>query len=237
MEQETVIPKQPKKKIKMMTAEERRAYNAQHKRKSRKKQKLKEAEIEAQLQKNSIFNNRGRRGLTFFGEMVPGKQATGPELIRTLREWLRALEQPDIKKGESLYDLAKRCWEAWTYKAWCPEDPEHPTWVEVKAFDSRHQRFDDTEGFGLNPSFDYWWTPSAEELVPIVHSKMLPLPYREVFFTEKPKPAQPIPFERQGLRSNTPTVIETIEHAEMGELYKSPTAPLDPLALRYLQGG
>ena len=113
MEQEMKLNPAPRKRIRDMSVEEKREYDKLHKRKSRAREKVQFAEVKAQAEKDSIFKSRASQGLSFFGEIRTGVDATGPELVRVLREWLRALEQPDIQKGETTGQLAKRCWDAW----------------------------------------------------------------------------------------------------------------------------
>jgi hypothetical protein len=54
------------------------------------------------------------RDLHFFGECRPGRNSdTFEQEVALHREFLRALDKPDVRDGETLPSLAERTYQAW----------------------------------------------------------------------------------------------------------------------------
>src|SRR5262249_37327388 len=105
---------QQKQKVPPPGTEERKQYNRTKKQESRereyaKRNKTIEAWYAAQQQEERL-----RRNLHFYGEVSPGRDATTlADELQIHREFLRALNKPDVQSGESLRSVAKRTYEGW----------------------------------------------------------------------------------------------------------------------------
>ena len=175
-------------KIKDMTKEERRKYDREMKQSSRAKQKQQVEETAAAQKAREERYVRLKSNPHFFGEVSPGNDAkTAAEEIAIHREFLRALEKPDVQHGETLRQLSKRTFEAWIVGPYSMDK------IYVPAFNRGKQRFDDYYGFELSgkPFEEIWQAPEGSQPdEPIDIATLPPLPYREVFVFVKPKVEQ-----------------------------------------------
>jgi hypothetical protein len=110
------------------------------------------------------------------------------------REFLRALDQPDVQPGETLRQVAKRCWASWLDKStsWTFNGKElvaNPPNAFLAAFNRSRQEFDGFHGFDgthwRNEIFQNIWRPpncSGDEEIDV--STLPRLPYRPPKQTE-----------------------------------------------------
>jgi hypothetical protein len=234
-------PKPVKKRIKDMTADEKRAYDTAHKRKSRVKEKIADEEEQRLKELEKAGIKRHRANLCFFGEVLPGTPArTLPELIKCLREFLRTLGEEDVRVGkENTAELGQRTWQAYLtgpytvpQTHYCYDRHE----IYVPCFSLVRQDFDSNEGYVLDPD-DFHWEPTDAELKPITHGMLLSLAIKPVYRVEQPKPAEPIKFEQhhRSVRDYNSTLDEPFMNSQTGQL-RIPSSDLDPVAQRFLMG-
>ena len=101
-----------------------------------------------------------RDHLWFFGEVTPRIDArTHAEELAIHREFLRALGEPDVQPGETLRDVARRAWAAWTSGT----IHDRPDEVFCPGFNRVTQQWNPAgEGFVIKTkSFDELWVPPA----------------------------------------------------------------------------
>jgi hypothetical protein len=121
---------------------------------------------------------RKRRNLHFFGESSPECDATTfADELQIHREFLRALEQPDVQPGETLRAVAKRTREGWVKGPFACGIYGPPFYVP--AFDRTNQQFDPEFGFTIGDApFEEIWTPpkdsSGDELIDVAALPKLP---------------------------------------------------------------
>jgi hypothetical protein len=212
-------------KIADMSPEARRAYNAAAKRKERaklaeKSDKAKAAAIEKQQDEHEKYIRAGRNP-HFFGEEAPGRDAkTHDSELSIHREFLRALNQPDVQEGETLRMVAKRVWDAWLVGRYSFEREYVP------AFNRRLQQFDPDFGFAISDKYE--WEPpkdcTGDEPIDVVALPELPKLAKQ----EKAKPEQPTP-------SVAPVVTQPVPVAQPTEIRFSWTELPDD-ARRYMEG-
>jgi len=139
--------------------------------------------------------------LRFFGESGFDQNAqTCAEEIHIHRQFLRALNQPDIQEGETLRQLAKRTWDALLVYEFTSVGVD--TWIPM--FNPTNQTFDGgpNPGHGyvvrgaMNPDwFDTHWVPpkncDGNEVIDRENLKSLP-PIQQAKKPE-PKPSPRVP--------------------------------------------
>ena len=182
---------EPTKKTKDFTLEERREYNRLSKQRQRQRErKQREQNIEEQEIEETAAEYQ-TKNLHFFGEESPGVDAkTHDSELKIHREFLRAMDQPDVQPGETLRQLAKRTWEAWLNQttSWtCSGDERKPNPPDafLTSFNRTKQKFDGLHGFDgthwRNETFENIWRPpkdcTGDE--PIDVSTLPPLPHRQ----------------------------------------------------------
>ena len=184
-----------------------RAGNRERQRRHRQREKQKQARsIEAQ-RLASERAERMRRDPYFFGESSPGRDAqTCAEELQIHREFLRALEQPDVQSGETLRTVARRTYEDWVKGPFTCRIYGPP--IYVPAFNRTSQRFDPDFGFGIGdvPFEELWMPPSdctGDELIDVGALPKLPKLSKEKPKTSEAKvepaappasaPAAPVP--------------------------------------------
>ena len=211
---------------------ERREYdrNAKQKERDRERQKRdKVIEAWAAAQKRE---ERVRRNLHFYGEKAPGRDAkTHAEELQIHREFLRALDKPDVQPGETLRMVAKRTYDQWLVGRYADH---HAGEYYVPAFNRTLQRFDPDFGFKLDgKAFEELWTPPKDcngdepidvaafpDLPKVPGSTMKPEPQPE----SKSKPEQSDEaIEHNGLKTGRAQLVNQLSGV-----------PAD--ALRYLNG-
>ncbi len=238
----TLETKLPKKKIAELSAEEKKEYNKLHRRKSRKKEKIAEVEEERLLELERAGIQRNRDGLCFFGEISPNVPArTNNELIKVLRQFLRALGEPDVAVGqETTQQLGMRCWQAYLGGPYTIK-PDHycydPHVVYVPSFNLKTQDFDPDQGHQLDPT-TFNWVTTREEQKLITSGMLLPLAIKPVYRVEQKQPEQSIPFDKHQHRSvldYNSTLDEPFMNSQTGQL-RIPSSDLDPVAARFLMG-
>ena len=179
------------KKIKDFTPEERKEYNRLRKQKQREREKQKSEKYLDELEKKEEREIYKTRNLLFFGEQAPGVDAkTHDAELQIHREFLRALDQPDVQPGETLRQVAEHTWKAWINKvtSWtCSGDERKPNPPDafLAAFNRTTQKFDGLHGFDgthwRNDTFENIWRPpkgcTGDE--PIDVSTLPQLPYRQ----------------------------------------------------------
>jgi hypothetical protein len=155
-----------------------RAGNRERQRRHRQREaQKKDHSIEAQ-RVASERAERKRRNLHFFGESSPGRDAqTCVEELQIHREFLRALEEPDVQPGETLGAVAKRTREGWVKGPFACGLYGPP--IYVPAFDRTNQRFDPEFGFTIGDApFEDIWTPpkdcTGDELIDLGALPKLP---------------------------------------------------------------
>jgi hypothetical protein len=102
-----------------------------------------------------------RDHLWFFGEVTPRIDArTHAEELEIHREFLRALREPDVQSGETLRDVARRTWAAWT-KGTIHDGADE---VFCPGFNRDTQQWNPTgEGFVVKVKpFDEVWVSPAD---------------------------------------------------------------------------
>jgi hypothetical protein len=102
-----------------------------------------------------------RDHLWFFGEVIPRIDArTHAEELAIHREFLRALGEQDVQPGETLRDVARRAWLAWT-KGSIHDDSDV---VFCPGFNRETQQWNPAgEGFVVKRKpFDEMWVPPAD---------------------------------------------------------------------------
>jgi hypothetical protein len=156
-------------KVKDMTPAERRAYDRVRKQKQRDREKKARELYEAELDEKEQREMYRNLNLHYFGEEAPGIDAkTHDAELAIHREFLKAMEQPDVQPGETLRQLAERTWNAWNDMVtswWCvdgkPVQPRKSPGFAL-AFNRTTQDFDGFHGFGtgkyLEVPFDQIWT-------------------------------------------------------------------------------
>jgi len=185
-----------------LTEEQKRAVRLaarERKRKQREREKQKRIRaIEAQHAASERAERR-RRNLHFFGEATPGRNATTfAGELQIHREFLRALNQPDVQPGETLFEVAQRTYQAWIRGPFTNRNDET---IYVPGFNRTAQRFDGEYGFGIeNVSFEEIWTApkgcTGEETVDIDSLPELPkLPNMALKEEPVPEPTAPPPPE------------------------------------------
>jgi hypothetical protein len=186
--------------IKNMSVEERREYNRLRKQAQREREKQKSEKYLAELEEQEERALYTTRNLLFFGEQAPGVDAkTHDAELRTHREFLRALDEPDVRPGETLRQVAKRTWHAWLNQvtSWtCSGDERKPNPPDtfLAAFNRSTQKFDGLHGFDrtkwCNETFENIWRPpkdcTGDEAIDV--STLPQLPYRQ---QPKSEPKQP----------------------------------------------
>jgi hypothetical protein len=157
------------KKIKDMSPEETKAYARFRKQKQRAREKKAREQYEVELSKREQDEMYRNFGLHYCGEESPGIDAkTHDAELAIHREFLRAMEQPDVQAGETLRQVAERTWKAWNDMVtswWCVDGKRvlpHKTPGFALAFKRATQEFDGFHGFNttkyLEVPFDQLWT-------------------------------------------------------------------------------
>jgi hypothetical protein len=147
-------------------AEKQRAY-------MERKRSEKEATAEAAAEREQC----ARLDLRFFGEsgFEQNAQSSGEE-IHIHRQFLRALSQPDIEKGETLRDLARRICNAlinaegigidkWSEPLRDKYESGYDVWIPM--FNANLQQFDGWHGYAVRGAakdgwFDTHWSPPKD---------------------------------------------------------------------------
>jgi hypothetical protein len=184
--------------IKNMSVEERRAYNRIRKQKQREREKQQSEKYLVELEEKEEREIYRTRNLFFFGEQAPGVDAkTHDAELQIHREFLRALDQPDIQPGENLRHVAERTWKAWLNQttSWtCSGDERKPNPRDafLAAFNRTTQKFDCFHGFDgtswRDESFENIWRPPKGTGDEPIDIRTLPeLPYCQ----SKSEPKQP----------------------------------------------
>jgi len=102
-----------------------------------------------------------RDKLWFFAEVAPRIDArTHAEELAIHREFLRALGERDVQSGETLRDVARRTWFAWTRGT----IHDGPAEVFCPGFNRDTQQWNPVgEGFVIKTKpFDEMWVPPAD---------------------------------------------------------------------------
>lgn len=140
--------------------------------------------------------------LHYCGEETPGRNATNHAAELAIhRECLRSMGQVDIQHGETLRQVAKRCYESWVIKEsdTFGELPEPGVEIYVNAFDRKNQRFDKDWGYSIIfKPFDQVWVapkkckPGPDEPIDLATLPELPKLSAPVAPTPAPEP-EPAP--------------------------------------------
>jgi hypothetical protein len=152
------------------------------------KQAAREAREEAVEEKAHYVG----KSLCYYAETSPGVDAaTATEEIQVHREWLRAMDQPDVRKGETLRQLAERTFSAWLNQAtsWMRTDDKrvpNPPDNFLMSFNRKEQKFNGYHGFNGSKlhgvPFSEIWSPPAgrngDEVIDV--AALPPLPYRKL---------------------------------------------------------
>jgi hypothetical protein len=153
-------------------AEKVRQYNREAKRRQRDREHLEKLSKIDQHNKQVVRSQRRKRNLVCFGEIDFGRNArTAEEEIFVHRLFLRDLGQPDVQQGETLRQLATRCYEAWITKY--GNDREY-----APAFSLTTYKFDDDYGFQISkqPFEEIWMAPKGGGETPIDVANLPALP-------------------------------------------------------------
>jgi hypothetical protein len=192
----------PQTKLKDMTTAERRAYARVRKQKQRAREKKAREQHEVELNEREQAEVYRNLDLHYFGEEAPGVDAkTHDAELQIHREFLRAMNQPDVQPGETLRQVAGRTWRAWNdmVTSWFCDDeklvlPQKSPGFAL-AFDRANQKFNGFHGFDtrkyLNTPFDELWMAPLDDGERPIDVAALP-PLKPVRSTAEPKvKAQP----------------------------------------------
>ncbi len=213
-----------------LNEEQRRAVRAaarERKRKQRDRDKQKRIRaLEAQKVAAERAERR-RRNLHFFGEATPGRNATAfDDELQVHREFLRALNQPDVQSGETLFEVAKRTYERWIEGPFASRS--HDGTLYVPAFNSTTQQFDPDFGFVLDdiPFDELWSAPDGCSGNEIISTEALPnLPNVPKTSVEEKAVSEP--------QSNPPAPITMVPQEQPNAIH---FAYIPPRAYQFLDG-
>jgi hypothetical protein len=175
------------KKIKDMSPDETKAYARFRKQKQRTREKKEREQYEVDLDNRERAEVYRALNLHYFGEETPGiDTSTHDSELAIHREFLRAMNQPDVQPGETLRRIAERTWKAWNdvVTSWLCVDGEKKIPLKSPgfplAFNRTTQKFDGFHGFDttkyLSVPFDEIWTaPRGGGETPIDIAALPPL--------------------------------------------------------------
>jgi hypothetical protein len=183
-----------------LNEEQKRAVRAaarERKRKQRDRDKQKRIRALEAQHAAAERAERSRRNLHCYGESTPGRNAVScADESQIHREFLRALNQPDVQPADTLRSLAKRTFELWVAGPLSSRDGGK---IYVPGFNRAAQQFDGEFGFVIGDvPFEKVWTPpkdcSGDEPIDVESLPKLPnLPTTPLGEEPAPEPTTPPP--------------------------------------------